>query len=306
MKKITLCILLYLFVLNSCRVPEPLFIYNENLEFNHIDDAILSFSIDTYIYNPSRYSYQLKGLTFDVEHNLEKIGFGTLVRPIKVQSLDTVVLPIICTLKLSQLQKKHQEFLIDRDTYFSIKGNANAVHPLKTINKDISLNIAYNFKELISDKLINENLDVGQIEIEKINPFSIKDLTKSNIFLNVEIPNNHFFDFQIEHIELTVLSQKKHRILLKGSINSIVSIGNSETIKIPLKVETHNLNVFQNIGRLLLRRDHAKYTGNGHMIIDIQGHTFNIPFNKEFNVKAKLFSDSKSNLYSIFKPLNNH
>lgn len=289
MKKHTFYMILSMLFLGACGVSEPVFISNDHLEFKSVKDSIFNFSIDTYIYNPATVSYQLKELIFDIKHENEKIGYGKLTHPVKIESNDTILLPMGCSMNLAQLQRKHKELFEYQNANFVFEGKAVASHPLKTIRKDISINLDYDLQKVISDNMFKNNVTIERIKVEKINPFSRNGLTKSNLHLNIELRNNQLFDFQITQIELSLRSPKSNKIVLTGTMNTPVNVNRQKTIRIPLDVESHNVNAFFDMSRYIFGKGNVSYRGTGYVTIKIQEYQFKIPVEKEFKIGTKLF-----------------
>lgn len=271
---------------------EPIFISNENLRFKSAKDSIFQFSIDTYIYNPTKLKYQLKELFFDINHDEDKIGNGKLISPLQIKSKDTVVLHFNCNLNLIQLQKKHKQILSQDTVDFYFTGEAFAVHPLKKIRKDFEIKIPYDTKSFISDNLLGSDLIFSRIEI---NPFSNNNPLKTNFRLKIKIYNKQSFDFEIKKIEISLKSKNSKKVVLEGVLDTIINSPSQQTVEIPLDIESRNLNILQNLGNFFLGNDTNKYIGSGTVIISIEGYDFQIPFLQEFDIKTSPFGSIETN-----------
>ncbi|PWL38108.1 hypothetical protein DKG77_07390 [Flagellimonas aquimarina] len=295
MKKSMLYLLICVLSFCSCNVAEPIFISNDNLKFKSVNDSILQFSIDSYIYNPTKLKYQLKELFFDINYDGGKIGNGKLIAPIQIKPKDTIALPFSCNLSLAQLQKKHKQILSKDRVDFYFVGEAFAVHPIKSIRKGFELKIPYQAKSFISNNMLSSDLVFKHIEIEKINPFSNSNPTKSNFRIKIGIHNSQSFDYKIRKIEISLKSKSTNRVVLEGVLDTIVDAPSLQTIKIPLDIESNNLNILQNLGTFFLSSDSSKYIGAGSVTISIEGYDFQIPFLQEFDIETNPFGSIRVN-----------
>lgn len=284
MKKSLLYIILYTCLFSSCTAVEPVFITNDNLKFKSVNDSIIKFSIDSHVFNPSTYKYQLRELSFDIDYDNEKIGSGQLIAATELKPKDTVILPLDCTLKLYELQKIHREILTQEIINFRFMGEALAVHPLKKIRKNFELKILYNAKSLIVDNLLSSDVILNQIEIQKVNPFAISNVTNTKFRIYIGMHNKQPFDFKIKKIELSLKQEHTNKVILEGVLDTIIDAPKSQTIKIPLDVESNNFNILQNIAGFFLGADRNKYIGTGSVTISIKNYDFQIPFIKEFDM----------------------
>ena len=292
MKKFILFIFICALFGYSCSVTEPIFISNSNMEFKGVNNSDFIFTVDANVYNPSAFKYQLKELSFDITYDKEKVGSGKLTAPQQINVKDTIALPFFCNLDLSQLQKKHEQILSQDTSNFIFVGEAFAVHPLKKIRKGFEMKIPYNVKSLIADNILSHDLVLSQIEVGEINPFTWSNPIKSSFRLKVQIYNKQPFDFKIKHIELSLKSKQTEKAVLHGILDTIIDAPSHKTVKIPLNVESNNLNLLQDLGNFFWGENKTKYLGSGFIVINIKGYDFQIPFAKEFDALLNSFGST--------------
>ncbi|KAB5491415.1 hypothetical protein [Flagellimonas hadalis] len=289
MKKCMLAILIITLMLGACSMAEPVFVSNDNLQFKGVSDSTFLFSVDARVYNPTHFKYQLKELVFDINYDNEMMGNGNLVVPKQLTPKDTTSLPFQCNLSLAQLQKKHGKILAGETVDFYFVGEAFAVHPIKKIKRAFEIKIPYNIKNFIGEHLLDNDVFFDQIEIERINPFSLGNPTNSTMRVTVTIQNKQSFDYKIEKIQLSLKSKRTNRVVLKGVLDSIIDSPSLKTVKVPLDVETDNLNLLHNLSGGLFNDETNKYIGSGYVMIRIEKYGFQIPFSKEFDINGYPF-----------------
>ena len=289
MKNRMLTILTIALILGSCNMAEPMFVSNDNLKFKGVSDSIFQFSVDAKVYNPTHFKYQLRELVFDIKYDNEKMGSGSLSIPRHINPKDTTALPFNCNLSLKQLQKKHKQILSEETVDFYFVGDAFAVHPIKKIRREFEIKIPYNVKNFIIEHLLDSDLVFDQIEIERINPFSLSNPTNSTMRVTVKIQNKQSFDYKIEKIQLSLKSKRTNKVVLKGLLDSIVDAPSFQTVKIPLDIETNNFNLLQNLSGGIFNDESHKYIGTGYVMIRIGKYGFQIPFLKEFDINTNPF-----------------
>ncbi len=289
MKKGVLIIFTIALILGSCSMAEPVFVSNDNLQFKGVSDSIFLFSVDAKVYNPTHFKYQLKELAFAITYDDEMMGSGNLSLPKQMTPKDTTSLPFQCNLSLAKLQKKHSKILSGETVDFYFVGEAFAVHPIKKIRREFEIKIPYNVKNFITEHLLDSDLVFDEIEIERINPFSLSNPTNSTMRVKIKIQNKQPFDYAIEKIQLSLKSKRTNRVVLKGALDSIVDSPSLHTVKVPLDLETNNFNLLHNLGGGLFNDESHKYIGSGYVMIRIGKYGFQIPFLKEFDISTNPF-----------------
>ncbi|MEA1785140.1 hypothetical protein U1E44_03480 [Arenibacter sp. GZD96] len=287
--------------LGSCTVAEPVFISNDNMAFKGLKDSIFYFTVDANVYNPTNYNYELRELLFDVNYDDAKMGSGSLINPQFIKVKDTVALAITGNLSLSQLHKKHKQILAQDKVNFYFTGKAFAVHPLKKIRKSFEVSVPYDAKSFITDNVLSSDLVLNEIEIEKLNPFANLNPLRSYFRLNVHFYNSQSFDFKIEKIEISLKSKQSDKVFLEGVLDSLIHAPSFQKIKVPLDMESDNLNVLQNFGSSFFTKDANKFIGSGFVVVRIENYDFQIPFSKEFEIEGNPFGnlDAVSNTTNL-------
>ena len=113
------------------------------------------------------------------------------------------------------------------------------------------MNLAYptTLKIFIAHNLLGNDIILNHIEVQKVNPFTIKNFTNSRFRLIMSMRNKQPFDFKIEKIELSLKSKKTNRVVLEGVLDTIIDAPKLQTIKIPLDVEAEQLQFNTKIGK---------------------------------------------------------
>ncbi len=278
-----------LFSCGSCRFQEPVFITSDNLSVKGLSGSILRFSMDSQVYNPTRYKYQLKDVLFDIWYDGVRFGSGKLNLGHDLFPKDTTVLSFDCFFDLKTLQEK-QDRILSKDTVeFQFVGEAFAVHPLKKIRKDFAVKVPFGARKFITDAMFGADFVSREIEIQNLASPRNYGLARSNYRFRIGLQNKHPINITLKRFRMEFKAKGTARAFATTTLDTVMELPGLKKVQLPLKAELHHVGLLKNMGSFFWGNGNSQYTGVGSIRLGIASYEFEVPIEKDFDVQINPF-----------------
>jgi len=249
-----------------------------DLKIVDIKEDKLKLAMLFHINNPSILKIRLIESQFDIDFEEKQLASFEMEKSFDVAPRNMVAIPVEADIDLDFLEKEQKTILVQDTLSWKVDGKVKySIYGLNMsshLDQDLKFSYYDEMQSFLEEKFSQESKG------ETFSDFSLGDgsnFSKLVVHTDAKLINDNGVSFKVHSMKLGVKLAKKKPTVAEWVLQEPLVFNPYDTLSVPIDINVKTFSLMGNADILASKQLNQEVFVEGEMVVEINGHTFDIP-----------------------------